>query len=148
MSSWGGHPSPSQSSSPSIPPFAEGTGLGRLVLCFIPFSSFRSLALRRKGGIVLGWCWGRAKSSASSRGGHPSPSRSLFHAFPMNHRVFERNMRSRPRSRACLSRHRIPFKRAPYNMLGSSGAGRPCPMWCGRRLKYLKQCFMVCIGER
>jgi hypothetical protein len=44
-----------------FPPFAEGTGLGRLVLCFLPFSSFRSLALRRKGGIVVGWCWGRAK---------------------------------------------------------------------------------------
>jgi len=44
-----------------FPPFAEGTGLGRLVLCFLPFSSFRSLALRRKGRIVVGLCWGRAK---------------------------------------------------------------------------------------
>ena len=30
----------------------------------------------------MGWCWGRTKSSVSSRGGHPSPSQSLFHAFP------------------------------------------------------------------
>ena len=30
----------------------------------------------------MGLCWGRTKSSASSQGGHPSPSRSLFHAFP------------------------------------------------------------------
>ena len=50
-------------------------------LVFFP-SSFWSLALRRKGGIVVDWCSGRTKSSASSRGGHPSPSRSLFHAFP------------------------------------------------------------------
>ena len=50
-------------------------------LVFFP-SPFWSLALRRKGGIVVDWCSGRTKSSVSSRGGHPSPSRSLFHAFP------------------------------------------------------------------
>ena len=69
--------------SPLLP---KARGLGGL--CFVCalfstlFSSFRSLALRREGGIVVGWCRGRAKSSASSRGGHPSPSRSLSHAFP------------------------------------------------------------------
>ena len=69
--------------SPLLP---KARGLGGL--CFVCalfstlFSSFRSLALRRKGGIVVGWCRGRAKSSASSRGGHPSPSRSLSHTFP------------------------------------------------------------------
>ena len=100
--SQGGHPSPPRSSSPSIPPFLRRHGAWEACallepspcepvdtfdlfyffhLVFFP-SSFRSLALRRKGGTVVGWCSGRTKSSASSRGGHPSPSRSLFHAFP------------------------------------------------------------------
>jgi len=100
--SQGGHPSPPRSSSPSIPPFLRRHGAWEACallepspcepvdtfdlfyffhLVFFP-SSFRSLALRRKGGTVVGWCSGRTKSSASSRGGHPSPSRSLFHSFP------------------------------------------------------------------
>jgi hypothetical protein len=41
-----------------FPPFTEGTGLSEacalFVLCFLPFSSFQSLTLRRKGGIVVG----------------------------------------------------------------------------------------------
>ena len=82
-SSRGGHPRPSRSSSPSIPPFCRRHGAWEACALFSTlFSSFRSLALRRKGGIVVGWCRGRAKSSASSRGGHPSPSRSLSHTFP------------------------------------------------------------------
>jgi hypothetical protein len=82
-SSRGGHPRPSRSSSPSIPPFCRRHGAWEACALFSTlFSSFRSLALRRKGGIVVGWCRGRAKSSASSRGGHPSPSRPLPHTFP------------------------------------------------------------------
>ena len=100
-SSQGGHPSPSRSSSPAVPPFSRRRGAWeacslfepplvsrwpRLIsLAFLLFSSllaFGPLALRRKGGIVVDWCSGRTKSSASSEGGHPSPSRSPSPAVP------------------------------------------------------------------
>ena len=85
-----------------FPPFSEGTGLGKQacslfeaspcepvatddipfsLVVFFPSSSW-PLALRRKGGIVVGWCSGRTKRSASSRGGHPSPSRSSSPSIP------------------------------------------------------------------
>jgi len=48
---------------------------------FFP-SSFWPLALRRKGGIVVDWCSGRTKRSASSQGGHPSPPRSSSPSIP------------------------------------------------------------------
>ena len=64
------------------PPVSRWTRLISLFLscCFLPF--FRPLALRRKGGIVVDWCSGRTKSSESSQGGHPSPSRSSSPAVP------------------------------------------------------------------
>ena len=43
---------------------------------------FRSPALWRKARIVVGRCRRRMKSSANSRVGHPSPSRSSFLAVP------------------------------------------------------------------
>ena len=85
-----------------FPPFCEGTGFGDARSLFeaspcepvatdeIPFSLVvlfpllprAPLALRRKGGIVVDWCSGRTKRSASSRGGHPSPSRSSSPSLP------------------------------------------------------------------
>jgi len=57
--------------------------LGSLFLwCFfLPFFLL-PLALWRRGGIDVDWCLGRTKCSASSQGGHPSPSRSLSPVAP------------------------------------------------------------------
>jgi len=110
-SSWGGHPSPSQSPSHAVPPlFAKAWGLGSLFsvwaspfervatfdvswfhVVFFP-SWFWSLDLWRKHGIAMDWCLGRMKSSVSSRGGHPIPSRSsslVVPPFLQRHRVGE-----------------------------------------------------------
>jgi hypothetical protein len=52
-SSRGGHPRPSRSSSPSIPPFCRRHGAWEACALFSTlFSSFRSLALRRKGELL------------------------------------------------------------------------------------------------
>jgi len=100
-SSKSGHPSPSQSSSPAVPPlFAKAWGWGSLFsvwslplwassmveihlfhVVFFP-SFFWPLALQRKGGTVVDWCSERMKSNASSQGGHPSPSRSSSPSIP------------------------------------------------------------------
>ena len=52
------------------------------LVLFSSLLAFGPLALRRKGGIVVDWCSGRTKSSASSEGGHPSPSQSPSAAVP------------------------------------------------------------------
>ena len=140
-SSQGGHPCPSRSSSPSIPPFCRRHGAWEACALFSTlFSSFRSLALRRKGGIVVGWCRGRAKSSASSRGGHPSPSRSLSHTFP----PFLRgrgaggrlsSVRASPREgvrHLCFSFSRAFFLLLPLGLTFVVGGCPPPIQFCGR----------------
>ena len=61
--------------------FSLFLGSSFLWCCFLPFFLL-PLALRRRGGIVVDWCSGRTKSSTSSQGGHPSPSRSPSPAVP------------------------------------------------------------------
>ena len=60
-------------------------------ISFFP-SCFWPLALQRKGGIIVDWCSGRMKSSASSGGSHLSPSplsSPIVPPFLWTHRVGE-----------------------------------------------------------